>query len=263
LDALQALLLHTHPPDISLHNDAGVSIADLAAAAVAPPPPADGNAGGEEDEEAVWRRRLREEASEGEDVEFEGAWGWGFESWETPEDYAYRIWREMEAKKRKKDSVGDEAAGSRAGRRRQRYSPGTEEAEKAGPEATPPARDAAWREALVSGLAGPKRASYESRWQFFCAGRGGPGQSQGPVHYADIPWPLDDWEGTAGAEQLRLVVLWGAEGREERRQRLRSELMRWHPGERQKASIVLPPFFFLSFALTIKNLLCDCIISRV
>ena len=95
------------------------------------------------------------------------------------------------------------------------------------------AADAEWRAAVAAGAAGAKRASYEARWGIICARPGG------PIQISDVPWIL--LPAAAASEppapgalpfdpgELRRVVLYGTSSPEERRKRLRAEIVRWHP----------------------------------
>jgi len=68
------------------------------------------------------------------------------------------------------------------------------------------------------GDVGARRAAYEARWALLAAAPAG-----APLASADVPWL------PAAPAEARPVVLFGAEGAEAARRRVRAELMRWHP----------------------------------
>eukprot|EP00887_Chlorella_sp_A99_P003716 scaffold7.g3716.t1 len=199
-----------------------------------------GEGAGEED----WRQRLAEENSDGEG----GAWGpwaeeeeWHGDEYETAEQYAQRIWQEMQdrlflAREREQAAFHAARAAQKAARGAARQAAAAESARVLEEQRS---RDAAWRAALLAGNAGAARARYEAAWQFFAHGRAaggapapsgaaaiGPEEAPKEIRYGDVPWILEDEE--ASADRLREVVMFGAMAPEEQRRRLRTELMRWH-----------------------------------
>ena len=74
---------------------------------------------------------------------------------------------------------------------------------------------------MMQGDLGVQRASYEAKWHAFSV-------STAPVRLQDIPWLADD-----GQDNVKAVVLYGTDNSKEVRQRLKLELMRWHPDKFQ------------------------------
>lgn len=153
-----------------------------------------------------------------------GGGDWHADQYETAEEYAQRIWEEMQAHRR-----AQEQRARAAFTQRRRQEEARREAFRAAAEAESrrilgeqQAQDAAWRAAVAQGQAGTKRARYEANWQFFASKH-----PEAPIAYADVPWFLAA-EG-APQEELQRVVLYGTSGPEEQRKRLRTELIRWHP----------------------------------
>ncbi|DBB11312.1 TPA: hypothetical protein ACH3X3_006741 [Trebouxia sp. C0006] len=192
------------------------------------------------DDESEWQARLREESGaelRGGDEEDWDSYG-GFFAEPSfaapgrgpPEDedaFARRIWQEME--KRKRQQSGDAAAAARS------YFSEQTKAEAARQQAAfdaaqhsrqileeEKAKDRAWREAVLKGDLGSRRAKYEARWHSFAIAH----QSE-PIRMAHVPWLVDDLN--EDPAQLASFVLYGAITPEEKRKRSRGELMRWHP----------------------------------
>ncbi|BDA45761.1 probable ankyrin-1 [Coccomyxa sp. Obi] len=72
---------------------------------------------------------------------------------------------------------------------------------------------------------GEARQMYESRWLHF-VGKAKGKKALGKLLYTDVPWPAE--EGTS-AEELVAILLSGTKESEEKKRRLRAELLRWHP----------------------------------
>ncbi|GAB4819883.1 hypothetical protein N2152v2_006929 [Parachlorella kessleri] len=269
LEVLAVLLQSRRPPDIEARNQQGVSIRELVETALegggAPtnggarrqgpelPPepgwasgqrqgPKRGGAAGsgadaqrarqaqraqrEADSPDSWRQRLAEELS---DVEDPSIWGEeqqfsGADECETAEEYAQRIWEEMQARRQAQRDAEMAAFRRRRRDEESRREWARRQAEDASRRVLEEEvkKDSAWRHAVAQGQAGAKRASYEARWQFFTTKH-----TDAPIHYKDVPWILP--QETASQEELQHVVLYGASTHEEKRRRLRSELVRWHP----------------------------------
>ncbi|EFN57300.1 hypothetical protein CHLNCDRAFT_143906 [Chlorella variabilis] len=243
LDLLPALLEADRPPEIEAVNARGESVQELAARAM----DKQDSYRREVQERQVerqgeaqqqrspslgpsdweWQQRLAGELSGGEVEEEWGAFGggdWHADEYETAEEYAQRIWAEMQAHRR-----AEEEKMRAAFSKRRRKEEAVREAYRAQAEAESRrileeqrGQDAAWRAAVAEGQAGAKRASYEARWQFFSSKH-----PEAVVGYGDVPWILAA-EG-APQEELQRVVLYGTSGTEEQRRRLRTELIRWHP----------------------------------
>ncbi|KAL4441890.1 hypothetical protein ABPG77_003806 [Micractinium sp. CCAP 211/92] len=246
LEVLAALLAAENPPEIEAVNGRGESVAQLAAFAM---DKQDVQSYRREEREQSeewqaqqqherspslepddweWERRLREELSGGEEEEeVGGAFGggdWQADQYETAEEYAQRIWEEMQAHRRAKEQQARAASS-----KRRRQEEARREAFRAAAEAESrrilgeqQAQDAAWRAAVAQGQAGTKRARYEANWQFFASKH-----PEAPIGYGDVPWILA--AEAAPQEELQRVVLYGTSGLEEQRKRLRTELIRWHP----------------------------------
>jgi NF-kappa-B inhibitor-like protein 1 len=263
IPALTALLRAAHPPSLDAPNDRGETARQITAAAIAARTAQDalarerrgGGAGGGSEDDAggawggggrasSWEERLQEELSEGEEAAwgaFGGGGAWHADAHETADEFARRIWQEMRAKQAA--AAAAELSAAAAARREGEARRERARREAAGASARvldrERAADAAWRAAMAAGAAGAKRASYEARWELFCAARA----RDRPVGFADVPWilpPPDPAGGTGleslsaeGEEELRRVVLFGAASPEERRRRLRAELIRWHPDKWQ------------------------------
>lgn len=70
----------------------------------------------------------------------------------------------------------------------------------------------------MQGDLGARRAAYEAKWHVFATHRG-----TDPIRFAQVPWLVEE------VEDARAVILYGTQGRDEERRRIRTELMRWHP----------------------------------
>jgi hypothetical protein len=190
---------------------------------------------------------------------------WHADEYETPEQYAKRIWQEMQDRKRAaqraEQAAFDDLRRSADGRKEWARRQAEESSKKILEEQM--AADAAWRAAVAGGSAGPKRADYEARWEFFCTKN-----VDREIRFSDVPWILPG-PGAVDASELKKVVLYGAlvvnahwqlmlllilvadcrrqwrctlnelyytcvfgagaSSGSEQKQRLRKELMRWHP----------------------------------
>ncbi|KFM23554.1 NF-kappa-B inhibitor-like protein 1 [Auxenochlorella protothecoides] len=156
----------------------------------------------------AWSDRLAAELSGDEDDPFGGPWGVPATPVESVDEFAQRIWREMQERQRAR------AAATSA----EFVSARILEDEQA--------RDAAWREAVAQGDAGARRASYEARWQRFVAA------PPASIGLRDVPWILSGPQ-DLDAAQLRRVVLYGATDAGAQRRCIRAELVRWHPDKFQ------------------------------
>lgn len=250
IELLAALLTADRPPEIEAVNVRGESVEQLAAAAMdrqdlqsfqqeAQEQAGAGQGEGHHgfspslDPDQAWQRRLAEELSGGEQEEEEtwGAYGggdWHADEYETAEEYARRIWEEMQAHRRAKEQQSRTAFTQRRQKEEGRRTAFRQAAESESRRILEEQQrqDAAWRAAVAEGQAGPKRASYEARWQFFATKH-----PEAVIAYADVPWILAS-EG-ASQEELQRVVVYGAVGPDEQRKRLRTELIRWHPDKFQ------------------------------
>ena len=202
----------------------------------------------EEESEFDWEERLRRELSPvGEEAYYSyNNSTWHADQFETAEEYAKRIWMEMDERKLRKekesafaysqqrqkqqqaaekDREGVEQDEGKRKRKRQEKQEKEEERQ----------RDVDWREAKAAGSATLKRASYEARWEFFCT------KNKGKIAtFADIPWILtpstqkiNNLATTSSTNsllaELESVLLSTADSTQEQRQILRRELIRWHP----------------------------------
>ncbi|GIL71527.1 hypothetical protein Vretimale_2621 [Volvox reticuliferus] len=218
-----------------------------------------GSGAGEEseDEETRWQRRLREEYSDGEKALSDGCEDVPGELpfvGESDDEWADRIWREMQARRNTAASAGAAVfiadlradAARRAAEAAERSRQILEEEQ---------AKDDAWRcrtlAAIEAGPATPTldmavaRASYDERWAQLDEEAATTAADLAPLHYSDVPWPLEPptvpWgvrgsrEVPAGpslaptVEMLRDFFLLGATGAPDVKRRLRIELLRWHP----------------------------------
>eukprot|EP00877_Chromochloris_zofingiensis_P013226 jgi/Chrzof1/8157/UNPLg00204.t1 len=259
LPLLMALLQARHPPDVDTPNKDGITIRQLVESATqqanaqqdhqlmaggsnTPAEAADNAVAANEqhDDERGWTARLREEMSDDE----AGGVGWAryqedlggnldddFIWSHIPhhdDDWADRIWRDMQAKQRLRQRApvlfGDPAAQAEASKVRQQRA-----AEAAARSARileqERAKDANWREAMlreVQQAALPtRRAAYDAKWlalKQLPMGRS--------IQYQDIPWPVTD---VHNAEDLKAVILYGTQSADDVRKRLRMEILQWHP----------------------------------
>lgn len=235
-----------NPPEIEAVNARGQSVAHLAAHAMDMQDVQSYRREGEEQEwerqgerqrerspslqpdSWGWQQRLQNELSM--DQSEDDPWGaysggdWHADEYETPDEYARRIWEEMQAHRRAKENA-ERAAFTQ--RRRQEEAQRQAFREHAEAESRriledQKKQDAEWRAAVAEGQAGTKRARAEAAWQFFASKH-----PESTIHYADVPWILPAEE--PKQEELQRVVLYGTSGPEEQRRRLRTELVRWHP----------------------------------
>ena len=66
-----------------------------------------------------------------------------------------------------------------------------------------------------------KRATYEAKWHAFAT-------NAANIRLQDVPWLVD-----VKTDNVRAMVMFGTQGSSEERQRLKLELMRWHPDKFQ------------------------------
>ncbi|CAK0783246.1 hypothetical protein CVIRNUC_006445 [Coccomyxa viridis] len=254
---LTKLLQVDRPPDIDARNADGVTIRELAATAACHASREsikdaeldnvdewarfledDGEAAGVEDgkeawpphdSEDEWTARLRQENDPDYDEWNWDSFGYGYPGGvqhpgeETEDEFAQRIWREMQ--RRKQPAAGptaatqeawgaaDEAAKQRDARARE----AEERSRKILDEEK--AKDAAWRQAVKMGNVSALRAAYEARWHSFGQAVKAGGRN---LTYAEMPWPAE------GADAVRTVVLYGTSTPAEVKKRVRLELLRWH-----------------------------------
>ncbi|KAK9805018.1 hypothetical protein WJX73_002321 [Symbiochloris irregularis] len=142
---------------------------------------------------------------------------------EDEDTFARRMWEDMERRKRPSVSAATaeawgatDATWQQAKRARQdREARAREESERILEEER--RKDAAWRQAVLQGDIGARKASYEARWHTFI-------NSQAPqIAMADVPWLLQD------KDDARAIVLYGTSSPKEERKTIRTELLRWHP----------------------------------
>ncbi|PRW57890.1 NF-kappa-B inhibitor 1 isoform A [Chlorella sorokiniana] len=246
LDVLAALLQADNPPEIEAVNGRGQSVAQLAAQAMDKQDVQSYRREAAEQEQEWqgerqrerspslgpdswdWQQRLQNEMSM--DQSEDDPWGaysggdWHADEYETPEEYARRIWDEMQAHRRSKEQAERAAFTQRRRQEEAQRQAFREHAEAASRRILEDQKkqDAEWRAAVAEGQAGTKRARAEAAWQFFASKH-----PESIVHYADVPWILPAKE--PKQEELQRVVLYGTSGPEEQRRRLRTELVRWHP----------------------------------
>eukprot|EP00884_Botryococcus_braunii_P010168 jgi/Botrbrau1/19152/Bobra.0077s0064.1 len=188
-----------------------------------------------------WEQKLREEAQAdfgwqedfwdsygAEDTPYceAGPFGAGFDSQMEEEEYARHIWEEMSRRQStKKARVGPVLEEhwretERLTSERRRKAQAAEDAKQRSRKILDEERDkdARWREAVLRGDLGARRAAYEAKWHTFTTS-----QAKGAIHFGEVPWLVEE------LEDARAVILYGTRGREEERRRIRTELMRWHP----------------------------------
>lgn len=176
-------------------------------------------------EEQEWRQRLLKEIQL--DVEMDYIDG-GLDYWcdgETEEAFARRIWREMKQTELRTSAFGTKTKKTKGA---------AEEAAKVLEEERHKERE--WKQAMMEGDVGVKRARYEAAWQFFIArlaSQKAPLPSLYSLGFQDIPWIIppsqDDISSSSIKKEMQAVVLYGVYTEEEKRRRLRVELVRWHP----------------------------------
>jgi hypothetical protein len=201
------------------------------------------NSDDDEENEINWEERLRRELSPGEEEAYYyyDHSQWQADQFETAEEYAKRIWIEMEGRRKdkeraasftaakqaahaaakKKSKLEDESKQNKDNYYKQEQKQQQEKKEK---------EDAAWRAAKSAGAASLKRASYEARWEFFCTKN-----KDKIATFDDIPWILTPFPSSSTTNtflsELEQVLLHNAadNGGDSKRQILRRELIRWHP----------------------------------
>ncbi|PNH06427.1 hypothetical protein TSOC_007183 [Tetrabaena socialis] len=205
-----------------------------------------GEDGGEEDEdEAQWRRRLREEYSDGEGADWGGGGGGGEDgSWagwsdgaaarwaeaETEDAWADRLWSQMQ--RRRSAAAAASSAAFTASLRAEAARKAAEAAERSQRILQEEqAKDSQWRRRTLAIEAGPSepqpldlaasRAAYDQRWSQLDTEltASAAAAALGPLRYDDIPWPLQPIPpynaaprtaaAAAGAHDRRLVVTIG------------------------------------------------------
>ncbi|GIL46201.1 hypothetical protein Vafri_3246 [Volvox africanus] len=278
LEALAEVLQAQSAPPLEAAGAGGATLRDLmgralrddeAAGEVRMQPPeeaaphgrsgARGSGEGEEseDEETRWRRRLREEYSGGEEAvsdSYVDVYGGLPFVGESDDEWADRIWREMQARRNTAVTEGAAAfiADLRADAAR-RAAAAAEHSRRILEEEQ--AKDDAWRRRTLAAIeavpATPTldvtlaRASYDERWLQLDEEAATAAADLMPLHYSDIPWPLEpptmrgQVRGSGGVperpplppsvESLRDFFLLGAAGASDVKRRLRIELLRWHP----------------------------------
>ncbi|EIE22661.1 hypothetical protein COCSUDRAFT_42315 [Coccomyxa subellipsoidea C-169] len=85
--------------------------------------------------------------------------------------------------------------------------------------------DVAVDDAIEWSVNGETRQMYESRWQHFVSRTKGK-KTVGKLGYKDVPWPAEEG---CSAEDLQAILLSGTKAPEEKKKRLKAELLRWHP----------------------------------
>jgi NF-kappa-B inhibitor-like protein 1 len=203
-------------------------------------------------EEREWRQRLLKEIQLDVEMDYRedvlDSWceeygGW--EDGETEEAFAHRIWREM----KKKEIRSSTAFGTKTGTVYETLHSEAEEARKKAKRAAEEEaakileeerrKEREWKQAMMEGDLGAKRARYEAAWQFLIA-RLASQKSPLPLAslgFKDIPWiipPLQQQQqqqdiSSSFKNEIQGVVMYGVYIEEEKRRRLRGELVRWHP----------------------------------
>lgn len=260
LHLLIELLQASPPPNVALTNAQGVSVQDLvdsalnssasaaAAAAEAPfagaagsqPPGRVSPASSSEDEESAWAAKMAAFADDAEDDaavwehfgdgSFHAA-GPGPETaavGESEDEWASRIWAEMQRKQRRHEQEASAAfARASAAEHQRQKSEARERAARVASERIlqeERAKDAGWRRrALAAGPVLPiseRRLRYDTGWQRLQA------SSTHQLFYVDIPWVVAD---ASQREDFESIILHDVQGAAGVKKRLRLEIMRWHP----------------------------------
>ncbi|KAL4516516.1 hypothetical protein Ndes2526A_g05071 [Nannochloris sp. 'desiccata'] len=198
----------------------------------------------EKEVQVDWEEKLRRELSPGEEEAYYyyDHSTWNADQFETAEEYAKRIWMEMEGRdkekskreflRKEKESKPDPFdAAKKASSRDQKWA--QQEGARGRQEKEGKEEEAEWRAAKAGGSASLKRASYEARWDFFCS------KNNGKIaKFADIPWILPPKKTTftnaaSVLSELEHVLLHSTgtanSSPDIKRQILRRELIRWHP----------------------------------
>lgn len=197
-----------------------------------------------ETSEIDWEERLRRELSPGEEEAYYyyDHSQWQADQFETAEEYAKRIWIEMEQREKRKQQQQATFTASAAGGGGDKHRDKEEnDKKKKRQQEDKEKEEAAWRAAKAAGSATLKRASYEARWEFFCT------KNKGKIaKFSDIPWILTLPSGNSTTstginqtnasylselEQILLHTATDATDNavDSRKQILRRELIRWHP----------------------------------
>ncbi|EIE23600.1 hypothetical protein COCSUDRAFT_63128 [Coccomyxa subellipsoidea C-169] len=194
-----------------------------------------------------WDQRLREEGAADNGAD---GWGWSGGDWDwggggyggaaeaemDEDEYAQRIWERMEQRKRAASGASAAARqqwgkADEASARRQAFARDAEERSRKILEEEQ-AKEAAWRQAVLKGNVGARRARYEAGWHTFvtaiAAGKTG-------LRYSEVPWPAED------PEDAKAILLYGTADPAEVRKRIRQELLRWHEDKFAKFKDRLAP----------------------
>jgi len=201
-------------------------------------------------EEREWRQRLLKEIQLDVEMDYrvDGLDSWceeygGWADGETEEAFAHRIWREMKRKEIRcstafvtKTGTVYETLHSEAEKARKKAKKAAEEdASKILEEERRKERE--WKQARMEGDVGAKRARYEAAWQFLIT-RLASQKSLLPLAslgFKDIPWIIPPLQlqqqhmSSSIKKEIQGVVMYGVYTEEEKRRRLRGELVRWHP----------------------------------
>jgi hypothetical protein len=140
---------------------------------------------------------------------------WCYAEYETADEYAERIWREMQEK-----MYGKATKKQKMYKEKTNKSKNSDQPEEKIRES--------WKQAVSLGDYMAKKARYEAQWEFFCSEAKPRGTDKIQV---EIPWilPLEILNSSRAKEELEQMLWSDVDGPGEKKKVVRKQLIRWHP----------------------------------
>jgi len=182
-------------------------------------------------EDEKWMERLISELEWEQEEDIYYGSSWNHAEYETADEYAERIWREMHEKLNEKVFILYRNA-SRSTKRKRIYAEekGKKSNTREGRKESwtrPMLKEESWKQAVLMGDYTAKKARYEAQWEFFCSDT----KSLGTLKQMQIPWivPMDVLRSSGAKEELEQVLWSDVDEARERKKIVRKQLIRWHP----------------------------------
>ena len=167
------------------------------------------------DENEKWRDKIMSELEWEQEEDIYYGSSWCYAEYETADEYAERIWQEMQEKmygktRTKKKKMYEE---------RPSKSNTSDQLEEN--------RQESWKQAVSLGDYMAKKARYEAQWEFFCS----KAKPLGTLKQNEIPWivSMEILHSNRAKEELEQMLWSDVDGPVEKKKVVRKQLIRWHP----------------------------------
>eukprot|EP00890_Picochlorum_soloecismus_P002725 jgi/Picsp_1/3453/NSC_06291-R1_nuclear factor of kappa light polypeptide gene enhancer in b-cells inhibitor-like 1 len=174
------------------------------------------------DREGKWMEKIMSELEWEQEEDIYYGSSWHHAEYETADEYAERIWREMQEKLYRK--LPRSTKKQRMHKEKKSNDDVREGKEKY---ARPMLEEESWKQAVLLGDYTAKKARYEAQWEFFCSEQ----KYLGTLKQPQIPWivPMEILHSSRAKEELERMLWSDVEGAGEKKKVVRKHLVRWHP----------------------------------